>query len=1359
MIKGRRLLFWSTLITGLFLGLLLFVSVVGYFLLLLPPVQQHVLRVSEDQLNGYFKGEISIERIETDLLSRVELHGVRAHGKDFSDSITVGKISVRYSLAALLRKTVRVRSFEVRDISANVLMNNEGIVLPFLPLQTETKHPSEPDTSKSDWKFILGTGRIVNLNAVYRDSSLEMLAEIRDAEAMVEFHQVDSFSVNLNVPSARFLSPWWSGTIDRIDCAALLTFNYIDVESLQISGSGSNVRGNGKITYSTEEDWDLYAEFASTLKPLPVLFSTLPELADTGYVQGEASWVGSFDNPVLNARLEAHELTYESYTLDSLLVRAVYGLDEKLKGTVRSKSKIGLITINGGLELKSLMSKPDFGKYWLTGLADRVNVNKLLNKWNITNEFLDETAQLNFDIQGSGIESFPEIIELEATVDSGFLDKHPLKVSANLNGKRWQLKTNWGENVLRGIGSLLDSDSLVVKGLFTADLNQPSLLSKYLINEAVYGNVFSRISLNGTLLNPEIDAFIKGDDISWRSSNLESVSASLSANGFDINSVYIGNASISGDISIDSLLPFLRIEHDIGGTVQVKGSVQGELYDPDMNMFINAKDFFFGDYAIQSLEAQVTAKGTDTLFLHNLLMQDNGVTVSGKGKVFLHPYLMSSIDAVVTGSKSGEYGNKGEISLNLSVPNDSLYINYSVSEIDMELLRPWLPVDLDLSAIIHSEGKIEGVMENPSMVLGVKASELVYDGNRLVDAELRAELHDSLLTVDSWISFFPAMEMNVSGEIPLKPGSGWKVDESEERNAWIVAKGDSLDMSAFELLFGDDFQVYGPTNFSLDAQFIDKSWNLAGDIFVSGGELKYLPENIHASEINVAAKLGGTIHKPLLSFDLNAGSLVTPWGQAEGILLRGITDHETVHVDSASISIVEDGHIDIRVKIPFSTFDSPLTSDGISGDFRVDQFPISFLSSLLPDYDLKQGVVNANGTFVTEGRRPLLNGDVIVENGEFSIPDIHPSIGSVNARIALNGDLVQLERLRARWGDGRVRGRGDISWNLGGVSSVDLNLRGTNLNLDLPDVVQLGIESANMNINSRNGNYVVGGRLSLGQTRYMRDVRISDVVEQIQIGQSLQRDPDPFLEKVILRVDIDLANNLQIDMNLGNIDIDGRVSVGGTVAEPAVSGELTVTNGYVLYLDRRFDITEGTIYNPDPFELNPNLNLRAEADVIAVSPNSPGGDPYLITMTLTGTLESPVFRFSSEPELNELDIISVLTLGQTFGSVGSDLGERLRSFATQQVAGFGARKLEQLLGLDRIDITGDIFGGNGDQSARVSITKRLSSRLIVTYETMVENLRDNKTTAHYRLTPNLYLEGQATSEGNSGLDLIFRFSR
>jgi autotransporter translocation and assembly factor TamB len=171
--------------------------------------------------------------------------------------------------------------------------------------------------------------------------------------------------------------------------------------------------------------------------------------------------------------------------------------------------------------------------------------------------------------------------------------------------------------------------------------------------------------------------------------------------------------------------------------------------------------------------------------------------------------------------------------------------------------------------------------------------------------------------------------------------------------------------------------------------------------------------------------------------------------------------------------------------------------------------------------------------------------------------------------------------------------------------------------------------------------------------------------------------------------------------------------------------------------------------------VNPNLNITAKSEVVTFSPNS-RAETFTITLTLIGTLENPVVRLTADPALGELDIISVLTFGERMGGMGSDVSDRLMNIAAQQALGLGTRRLERMLNLDKVSVSGDILGSG---TSTIGVTKRFTSRLNLTYETNMGNFSDQKVTAQYRLMPNLFLEGQSANNGENALDLIFRYSR
>jgi hypothetical protein len=112
------------------------------------------------------------------------------------------------------------------------------------------------------------------------------------------------------------------------------------------------------------------------------------------------------------------------------------------------------------------------------------------------------------------------------------------------------------------------------------------------------------------------------------------------------------------------------------------------------------------------------------------------------------------------------------------------------------------------------------------------------------------------------------------------------------------------------------------------------------------------------------------------------------------------------------------------------------------------------------------------------------------------------------------------------------------------------------------------------------------------------------------------------------------------------------------------------------------------------------------------------------------------------------------------GSVGSDIASRIGSMVGNKFLGFGTRSLERLLGLESISVSGNIFDAkdtlNGPQ---LSVTKRLSDRLILSYESTFGTSNRQKISILYRLFPFLFLTGQTETSGDSKIILKFRINR
>jgi hypothetical protein len=395
------------------------VSFAFYHILTLPSVQERALRIAEGKVAamGLFNGDVTIERLESNLISYVDIYGVRAVGKSgYGDSVYVGRVTARYWLPPLLRRTVTVRKATVTDVRGHVVMSPEGdIMIPFIPVyyyeERDTaglaasggaapaarpywrpkgykgRHGGNkdgpPDPSSWPVKVKIGRVRVNGINAVYRDFRNNMVGEIANATAAARFYDIDSFWVELRVPDGSYTSPWWSGGIDTIGASGVVTWRDLDVHSLLLKGSGTHVTASGKLSYYEGKPWNLRADFITSIKPLPVIYENAEGLGRDCFFEGSATFGGTLYEPVFGARVKGHGITYRGYGLASLDVDAAYGLDGYGRARVGGAGEFGRFDVDASLLMKNLMRGPEFGDYSADVFLSKLDAKRIAEELKI----------------------------------------------------------------------------------------------------------------------------------------------------------------------------------------------------------------------------------------------------------------------------------------------------------------------------------------------------------------------------------------------------------------------------------------------------------------------------------------------------------------------------------------------------------------------------------------------------------------------------------------------------------------------------------------------------------------------------------------------------------------------------------------------------------------------------------------------------------------------------------------------------------------------------------------------------------------------------------------------------------------
>src|SRR4029079_8389780 len=105
---------------------------------------------------------------------------------------------------------------------------------------------------------------------------------------------------------------------------------------------------------------------------------------------------------------------------------------------------------------------------------------------------------------------------------------------------------------------------------------------------------------------------------------------------------------------------------------------------------------------------------------------------------------------------------------------------------------------------------------------------------------------------------------------------------------------------------------------------------------------------------------------------------------------------------------------------------------------------------------------------------------------------------------------------------------------------------------------------------------------------------------------------------------------------LFNGEVTANLRLEGTLKDPIALGGLKVDSGLVRFPFANLDVQQGlvTLTSEDPY--HPQLLVRASSKQFG----------YDIRMEVTGSIDSPIIQFTSNPSLSSEQILLMITSGQ-----------------------------------------------------------------------------------------------------------------
>lgn len=382
-------------------------------------------------------------------------------------------------------------------------------------------------------------------------------------------------------------------------------------------------------------------------------------------------------------------------------------------------------------------------------------------------------------------------------------------------------------------------------------------------------------------------------------------------------------------------------------------------------------------------------------------------------------------------------------------------------------------------------------------------------------------------------------------------------------------------------------------------------------------------------------------------------------------------------------------------KVPIAGRSAPtLTAQG-TVDLHIIRILVPTVSS--------GGTVALDIRSAMSGGKPGVEGQVRLKNVAMTTEDAPIGIEKLNGTMNISSDRVQLSEMTGQMGGGKITFGGSISYR----PSLQFNLavQSQSVRLLYPDGLRTLLDT-NLAFSGTPAQSSLNGRILIDSLSFTPDFDIAKFGDQFSTGETVSQ--PGFADNVHLAIAVQSRENLSATSSQVSIEGRAALQVGGTAANPVVTGRTTLTSGELFYRNVRYKLQRGVITFDDPNQTHPVLNLSVNTTI----------EQYNLTLTMRGPLDKLTTSYTSDPPLATADVINLVARGKTTQESAAS-SQSTDSMIASQAASQASSGIQKLAGISSLQIDPTLGGNSSNPSARVAIQQRITKNFLFSFSTDV----------------------------------------
>ena len=446
----------------------------------------------------------------------------------------------------------------------------------------------------------------------------------------------------------------------------------------------------------------------------------------------------------------------------------------------------------------------------------------------------------------------------------------------------------------------------------------------------------------------------------------------------------------------------------------------------------------------------------------------------------------------------------------------------------------------------------------------------------------------------------------------------------------------------------------------------------------------------------------------------------------------------------------------------------------ISGHTHLDLW-----SLYLPFLKNLQGTAYLQVSIPNNSRLIRPSGFLTITNGALSIPYL-PDFTNIKTKAVFDQTHISIPSLTAQAGGGRVQiqGKTKYLWN-SDLPNIDFSLKFFNAQLELPkDFYTKGTGS--LTIKGQKAPYLIKGTYNISEGTIKKDwgARQDEDFDSSLISRQSKKEDGLFQ----LGIKLQALKPLIINNSFLHTLIDGGLYIHGPLQDIMAKGQIQMTNqdnalSFLTFRNQDFEIIKGSIIYANTPINEPLLSVQAqtilehspvEQDKVTWDSAQDIEQKYRVLLTAKGRAKDLDISLTSEPELSEKDIISMLAFG--FDSKGFDKKTDLTQYSYQLIGSYFlapiGKGLKDVFDLG-FNITPYLNKKTNESVTKITLKKNWFTKLQTSFSRTIEeepisdirlkySLKNNMSlTAFWEDTEQNSIESDLTEQNKVGLDFEF----